>query len=101
MEYKIMKFFTVIGVGVFTILCVVSYAKHVGADRVPYTHDLIPSTIVDKKKLVPIKVPRVDCIITVGGEVEEAEIAIEELMATCVGDRKWLKIKFGREATTF
>ena len=96
-----MKFFTTLGIGIALLLGITNYVVSAEPAHVIYTHEPIPSKIVDKKKPAPIKVPHDDCIVSVGEESELTEIAIEELMATCVGERKWLKIKFERESPTF
>jgi len=96
-----MKFFTTLGIGIALLLGITNYVVSAEPTHIVYTHEPIPSKIVDKKKPAPIKVPHDDCIVSVGSEAELTEIAIEELMATCVGERKWLKIKLVRETPAF
>tara|TARA_R110000824_G_scaffold92217_9_gene223923 strand:+ start:5466 stop:5756 length:291 start_codon:yes stop_codon:yes gene_type:complete len=96
-----MKIFTTLGAAIALLLGITNYVAGSPPPTVSYTHEAVPSKIVDKKKAEPIKVPNVDCIVSVGDEAEITEIAIEELMATCVGNRKWLKIKLVRAESTF
>ena len=60
----------------------------------PYAQPLVPSRIVDSKKIEPIKVPYVDCIINVEGE---ADITLEEGMQLCMTKREWLEINIDEE----
>ena len=51
---------------------------------------LTPSTIVDKKKIEPIGVPYVNCIVSDG--TEEVDHTLEEYMQVCLDRRQWHKI---------
>ncbi len=48
---------------------------------------LVPSKIVDKKKIEPIRVPFESCILNEG--TEEATHTLEEHVATCLNKRMW------------
>jgi hypothetical protein len=52
---------------------------------------LVPSKIVDSKKLEPLKVPHNSCIVS---GVEVSDIALEEYMKLCLSQRNWLNITF-------
>lgn len=56
----------------------------------PDLQELVPSKIVDKKKVEPIRVPYTSCIISAEGTVE----SIEEYMSLCLDKRNWLQISF-------
>ena len=50
---------------------------------------LVPSRIVDSKKIEPIKVPHMTCIVN---HMEEAHSSLEERMSLCLRRRDWLNI---------
>tara|TARA_R110002020_G_scaffold20213_1_gene69142 strand:- start:1160 stop:1450 length:291 start_codon:yes stop_codon:yes gene_type:complete len=53
----------------------------------PEVQVLVPSKIVDTKKIGPIKVPHTSCIVSV-----EEEHTLEEHLNVCLAQRKWLNI---------
>ena len=60
------------------------------------SYDLVPSKIVDKKKIAPIKVPVSDCIVSVEGEAH----TLEEHVEMCLTQRQWLDISIDEEKPT-
>ena len=50
---------------------------------------IVPSKIVDSKKIGPIKVPYTACIVS---HVEVTHDSLEERMAMCLTKRNWLNI---------
>jgi hypothetical protein len=62
----------------------------------PHAEPLVPARIVDTKKIEPIKVPYIGCIINVEGE---AGITLEEGMRSCMTKREWLDINIDEDHT--
>ena len=50
---------------------------------------LVPSKIVNSKKINPIKVPNTTCIVS---GMEVSHLTLEEYMALCLEQRNWLNI---------
>jgi len=87
-----MKFF----IGIFTSIAFLLSAAHMAIPTRLHADDLIPSKIIDKKKIDPIKVPYIDCIVS----VEEEAHTLEEHVAICLDKRTWLKINSDKKGNT-
>ena len=55
---------------------------------------LVPSKIVDSKKINPIKVPDTTCIVS---DTEVSILTLEEYMKLCINQRNWLNITIDYE----
>lgn len=88
-----MKFFAAFFATITFLLGANSY----GIPTKLHTHELIPSKIVDTKKMDPIKVPHIDCIVNIEGEAH----TLEEHTKVCLIKRRWLKINIEQEKTSF
>jgi hypothetical protein len=87
-----MKFF----VGVFMGVAFLVGATHMGISTRVHTHNLVPSKIVDKKKIDPIEIPYIDCIVS----VEVPSHTLEEHTVVCLAKRTWLRISVDKEEHT-